>query len=203
MLKKLIRYTWILLLISILATSCARGPKVKPQPKPEKKPALPPVPSGFVMKSYQRAMSQEMRKSYQLADEIIIGVFSGTSHGQKDGLIYYFNDFSRFNKEMLSWEPLQNVILQVRADKLKPEIIKRNEFSTLIDLDKIGICWDWYQGSRSIYLVEGKENLIFLEFGFDEASSQSYWNLLDAYPVTKECRAKDVFNLMIRDLYSK
>ncbi len=203
MLKKLIRYTWILLLISILATSCARGPAVQPQPEPEKKPALPPAPSGFVMKSFQRAMSQEMRKSLDRADEIIVGVFSGLYQDQNDGPIYYFNDFSSFNKETLSWEPLQNVILQVRTNKVKPEIIGRNEFSTLIDLDKIGICWDSYQGNRSIYLVEEKENLIFLEFGFDEASSQSYWNLLDAYPVTKECRAKDVFNLMIRDLYSK
>ena len=203
MLKKLIRYIWILSLITILATSCARGPKVQPLPKPEEKPSLPPVPSGFVMKSFQQAMSQGMRKSFNLADEIIIGVFSGTSQSQKDGLIYYFNDFSRFNKKTLSWEPLQNVILQIRADKVKPEIIGGNEFKRLIDLDKVGICWDSYQGKRSIYLVEGKENLIFLEFGFDETSSQSYWDLIDAYPVTKECRAKDVFNLMIHNLYSK
>lgn len=203
MLKKLLRYTWILILIATLVTSCARGPRVQPQPKPEKKPTLPPTPSGFVMKPFQQAMSQQMRKSYQLADEIIVGVFSGKSHSQKDGLIYYFNNFSRFNKEALSWEPLQNVILQVRTNKIKPEIIGHKEFKRLIYLDKIGICWDSYHGERSIYLVEGKENLIFLKFGFDETSSQSYWNLLDAYPVTKECRAKDVFDLMIRDLYSK
>jgi len=197
------KYTCLLLLTAMLTASCARGPAIQPQPEPEKKPALPPAPSRFVMKSFQRSMNQQMRKSYDRADEIIAGVFTGTYHNQKDGLIYYFNNFSRFDKATLSWEPLQKVVLQVRANKVKPEIIGRNEFSTLIDLDKIGICWDSYQGNRSIYLVEGRENLIFLEFGFDEANSQSYWNLLDAYPVTKECRAKDVFNLMIRDLYSK
>jgi hypothetical protein len=70
----------------------------------------------------------------------------------------------------------------------------------LIDLDKTGICWDSYQGDRNVFLVEGKMNLIFLEVGFDEAAGDSYRILLDAYPATDECRAQDVFNLMIQDL---
>jgi hypothetical protein len=89
--------------------------------------------------------------------------------------------------------------VQVHQDELKPEIIRRNEFKTLIDLDKTGICWDFYQGIRNVYLVEGKKNLIFLEVGFDKTSSHFYRNLLDSYPVTEECRAKYIFNLMLQD----
>lgn len=147
-------------------------------------------------------MCEEMRISYDRADEVVIGALRGKHTDKKDSLIYYLSDFSRFDKETLSWGPPQNVIMQVRPDKVKSEIIRRNEFKRLIELDKTGICWDFYQGNRSIYLVEGKENLIFLEFGLDEASSQSYRILLDAYPVTDECRSRDVFNLMIRDLVS-
>lgn len=147
-------------------------------------------------------MSEEMRKSYDRADEIIIGIFTGIYHDKKDGLICYFSDFNRFDKETLSWGSPQNVIMKIRPDEFKPKIIRRNEFKRLIDLDRIGICWDYYQGNRYIYLVEGKKNLLFLELGYDDASNASYRNLLDAYPVTDECRARDVFNLMIRDLVS-
>ena len=90
--------------------------------------------------------------------------------------------------------------LLVRQNEIKPEIIRRKEFKRLVDLDKTGISWDYYEGSRSVFLVEGKMNLIFLEVGFDETSSTSYRRLIDAYPVTDECRARDVFDLMIQDL---
>lgn len=202
MLKKIRWYACITVLAAMLMTGCAPGPKVQPEPEPDTRPA-PPSPSGFVMKPFHRSMKEKMRKSYDRADEIIIGVFSGAHQDKKDGLIYYFSDFSVFDRDTQSWGPSQNVIMQVRPDKFKPELIRRNEFKRLIDLDKTGICWDFYQGYRSIFLVEGKMNLIFLELGFDEASSKSYRNLLDAYPVTDECRARDVFDLMIQDLVSK
>ena len=202
MLKKIRWYVCIIVLAAALMTGCAPGSDVQPEPGPEMKPA-PPSPSGFVMKPFHRSMREEMRKSYDRADEIIIGVFSSTRQDTDGGLICYFSDFSRFDRETLSWGSSQNVIMQVRPDEFKPEIIRTNEFRRLIDLDKIGICWDFYQGHRSIFLVEGKMNLIFLELGFDEASSTSYRNLLDAYPATDECRARDVFNLMIQDFVSK
>lgn len=202
MLKKSFGRVFIVALAVVLMMRCAPGPKTKPEPPPEAKPTLPPVPTGLVLKSYHRSMYEEMRKSYDLADEILIGVLTGIHRDKKGNLIYYFSDFSKFDKETLSWGPSQNVIMQVEGHKVSPELIRRNEFKRLIDLDRIGICWDFDQGNRSIYLVEGKENLIFLENGFDEAKSTSYRNLLDAYPVTGECRARDVFNLMIRDLVS-
>jgi hypothetical protein len=180
-------------------TGCAPGPRVRPEPEPEIAPP-PPPPSGFVMKPFHRSMKEEMRKSYDRANEIVIGVFTSVHKDKKGNIIYYFSDFSIFDKITLSWGPPQNVIMQVEQNELKPEIIWRNEFKRLIELDKTGICWDFYEGSRSVFLVEGKMNLIFLEMGFDEASNTSYRHLLDAYPVTEECRAKDVFNLVIKDL---
>jgi hypothetical protein len=197
-LKKVARYVYLTTLTLALMTGCAPRPEVLPEPEPEPvEPLLPP--SGFVMKSYHRSMIEEMRKSYERANEIIVGVFAGIHRDKEGGLIYYFSDFSRFDKETLSWGSSQNVIMQVRPHELRPQIIRRNEFKTLIDLDKTGICWDYYQGNRNVFLVEGRRNLIFLEMGFDEATSESYRNLLDAYPDTDECRARDVFNLMIQD----
>lgn len=200
-LKKIRRYVCLTILISAMMTGCAPRPEVLPEPEPE--PAEPPsAPSGFVMKSFHRSMMEEMRKSYDHANEIIVGVFTGMHQDKEGGLVYYFSDFSRFDKEMLSWGSIQNVIMKVQPGKLKPEIIRQNEFKTLIDLDKTGICWDFYQGDRNVFLVEGKMNLIFLEMGFDEATGDSFRNLLDAYPATDECRARDVFNLMIQDIVS-
>ena len=193
-LKKIRNYVFLAALVALLMTGCAPGPKVQPEPV-----EVSPPPSGFVMKSFHRSMKGEMRRSYDRADEIVIGVFTGIHRDKKNGIIYYFSDFSIFDKETLSWGSPQNVIVQVRPDELKPEIIRRNEFKRLIDLDKTGICWDYYEGSRSVFLVEGKKNLIFLEMGFDETSSTSYRRLLDAYPVTGECRARDVFDLMIQE----
>lgn len=199
MIKKVGNYAGLAALIAVLMTGCAPSPKVQPEPEPEPV-EIPPLPSGFVMKSFHISMKEEMRKSYDRANEIVIGIFTSTHKDKKGNLIYYFSDFSIFDKVTLSWGSPQNVIMQVGQNELKPEIIWRNEFKKLIDLDKTGICWDFYEGSRSIFLVEGKMNLIFLEMGFDEATDTSYRHLLDVYPVTEECRAKDVFNLMIKDL---
>jgi hypothetical protein len=200
-LKKIARYMCFTTLTLALMTDCAPGPEVLPEPEPKPVEA-PPPPSGFVMKSFHRSMKEEMRKSYDRTNEIIVGVFTGTHQDKKSGLICYFSDFSRFDKETRSWGSAQNVIMKVQLGKLKPEIIRQNEFKTLIELDKTGICWDSYQGNRNVFLVEGRMNLIFLEAGFDEATGDSYRILLDAYPVTDECRAKDVFNVMIQDLVS-
>jgi len=197
-LKKIRNYVCLAALVALSMTGCALGPKVQPEPVEVSPPS-----SGFVMKSFHRSMKEEMRRSYDRANEIFIGVFNGAHKDKNNGIIYYFSDIIMFDRETLSWGSPQNVIIQVRQDKLKPEIIRRNEFKRLIDLDKTGICWDFYEGSRSVFFVEGKKNLIFLEMGFDEASSTSYRHLLDAYPVTDECRARDVFDLMIQDLIAE
>ncbi len=199
MFKKFIRYETYIILAAALVTSCARAPKVEPEPA-KAEPAPPPVPRGFVLKPFQRSMGQEMHKSYYNADEIIIGVFMGIHDDEELGPIYYFSDFSRFDKDTLSWSPVQKVIMKVQPGKLTPQIIQQDEFNYLLDLDKVGICWDYYQETRYVYLVEGKKNLIFLDFQFDELNQESLRNLIDAYPVTKECRAKDVFNLTVRNL---
>jgi hypothetical protein len=198
---KIRRHVYLAALAAALMAGCAPGPKVQPAPKPAAV-EPPPPPSGFVMKSFHRSMIEEMRKSYDRANEIFIGEFTGTHQDEKGGLIYYFSDFTRFDKNMLSWGSVQNVIMQVQPEAFEPEIIRRNEFKKLIDLDKIGICWDFYEGNRSVFLVEGKMNLIFVEMGFDSSISKSYRNLVDAYPVTDQCRAKELFNLMIQDMAS-
>jgi hypothetical protein len=200
--KKIGLYVSLTALTLVLMTGCAQRPEVVPEPEPEPVEAPPPS-SGFVMKSYHHSMKEEMRKSYDRANEIIVGVFTGPHKDKKSGLIFYFSDFSQFDKNTLSWGSAQNVIMKVQPAEISPEIIRRNEFKKLIDLDKTGICWDFYQGDRNVFLVEGQMNLIFLEVGFDEAVSDSYRILFDAYPVTDECRAKDVFDLMIQDLVSK
>ena len=196
--KQISMYVCLAALILASMPGCAPGPEVLPEPEPEPVEA-PHPPSGFVMKSFHRPMKEEMKQSYDRANEILIGVFTGTHQDKQSGLIYYFSDFSQFDKQTLSWGPSQNVIMKIQQDGLKPEVIRRNEFKKLIDLDKIGICWDSYQGNRNVFLVEGRVNLIFLEAGFNESTGEAYRNLLDAYPDTDECRAKDVFNLMIQD----
>jgi hypothetical protein len=188
----------IILQAAVLTVSCARAPEVQPQPAA--RPTLPAVPFGFVMKPFQVSMGEEMQKSYEQADEIMAGIFAGTYEDEQHRLVYYFRDFSLFNKETLSWGPTVEVIVQIQPGRFKPEIIGEREFKRLIALDRVGICWDFYGRNRSVYLVEGQKNLVFLEVGLDEVKSESYRNLIDAYPVTGECRAVDVFNLMIRRL---
>ena len=196
--KKISMCVCLAALILAPMTGCTPRPDVSLESEPEPVEASPP-PSRFVMKSFHLSMKEEMRKSYAHANEVIVGVFKGTHLDKKSGLIFYFSDFSRFDRQTLCWEVPQNVIMKVQRDELQPEIIRKNEFKRLIDLDKIGICWDSYQGNRNVFLVEGRVNLIFLETGFNEATGEAYRNLLDAYPVTEECRAKDVFNQMIQD----
>ena len=145
-------------------------------------------------------MREEMRKSYERADEIMTGVLTAIRDEDPENIIYYFENFSLFNKETFSWGKPMDVIVEVRPGEFRPEIIRRQELKKLVPLDRVGICWDFYEGSRSVFLVEGQKNLVFLRVGLNEATSESYRTLLDAYPATTECRAVDVFNLMIRHL---
>lgn len=191
----------LLLLAAALTVSCARAPEIKPEPAAG--PALPAVPPGFVMKSFQVLMSEEMRKSYEQSDEIMTGIFAGSFVDEQNHLVYYFGDFSLFDKETLSWSPPLDVIVEAQPGPFKPEIIGQQEFKKLIALDRVGICWDFYEEKRTVYLVEGQKNLLFLKLGLDEANNTSFRRLVDAYPVTRDCRAVDVFNLMIRHLVGK
>ena len=151
------------------------------------------------MKPYHEAMNTEMRISFERADEIIIGVYSGSHNDEQFGLIHYFDDFKSFDKTGMFWGPEMEVIVQVQEYELKPAIIKKNEFKRLSDLDKVGICWDSYEQIRYVYLVEGQKMLIFLQTGYDETKNRSYRNLIDAYPVTPVCRADDLFDQIIRN----
>ena len=181
-----------------ITISCASGPVV--QPEPEAKPEPPTPPGRFTMKPFHRSMSEEMRKSYDLADEIIIGIFENSHEDDEAGLVYYFQDFSTFDKSAQAWSEPMNVIMKVQPDVVKPEVIYRNEYKNLIDLDKVGICWDVYEGDRNVFLVEGSRNLIFVKLGYDEANNRSHRSLIDAYPVTEICRADDVFAAMLLTL---
>ncbi len=197
--KKVIFIGCVSFLTAIILVSCASAPDILPDPEPETKSATLPSASAFSMKPYHEAMNAEMRISFERADEIIIGVYSGSHNDEQFGPIYYFDDFKSFNKTSMSWGPEMKVIVQVQANELKPEIIKKNEFKRLSDLDKVGICWDSNEQTRYVFLVEGQKMLIFLQTGYDEALNRSYRNLIDAYPVTPVCRADDVFDLIIRD----
>jgi hypothetical protein len=181
-----------------LIWSCAPAPEIEPEPAPA--PTPPAAPPGFIMKPFQVSMHEEMRRSYRQADEIMTGVLTGIYEDDPKNIVFYFADFSLFSKGTLSWGQPMDVIVEVRPGEFKPEIIRRQELKKLVPLDRVGICWDFYEGRRSVYLVEGQRNMIFLKISLNEATSESYRNLLDAYPVTAECRAVDVFNMMIRHL---
>lgn len=199
--KKVISIGCVTFLTAIILVSCTSAPDIMPEaePKPETKPTTLPE---FDMKPFHEVMNEEMRISFERADEIIVGVYSGSHNDEQFGRIHYFDDFKSFDKTSMSWGPEMKVVLQVQANELKPETIKRNEFYRLSDLDKVGICWDSYEQTRYVYLVEGQKMLIFLQTGYDETHNRSYRNLIDAYPVTPVCRADDVFDLMIRNLVS-
>jgi hypothetical protein len=66
----------------------------------------------------------------------------------------------------------------------------------------VGICWDYLNQIRFVYLVEGEPNLVFLKRILDETNSSSYRILIDTYPVTKDCSAKEVFDLMVMDSFT-
>jgi hypothetical protein len=152
------------------------------------------------MKPFHRAMSEQMRRSYQQADEIFIGVYTGSRVDEDYGLTYYFDDFMSFDKTTLSWGQVMKVIVEVLPHELQPEIITQEEFKRLSEADKTGICWDIYQRVRTVFLVQGQKMLAFVQVQFDEANVRSYRNLIDLYPATEDCEAKAVFDLMIRDL---
>ena len=200
--KKAILVVWVSFLAALVIVSCTPAPDIQIEPEPETKPARPLPTAAFSMEPFHEAMNAEMRISFDSADEIIIGVYSGSHNDEQFGLIHYFDDFKSFDKTSLSWGPEKKVIVQVQAEDLKPEIITRNEFKQLSDLDKVGICWDSYEQTRYVYLVEGQKMLIFLKTGYDKALNRSFRNMIDAYPVTPVCRADDVFDLMIRNLSS-
>ena len=199
--KKTFFFSLAIVLSIILASHCASSRDIPPEPEVAASPTPPPPPPKFKSETYHRAMNEEMQKSYQLANEIIIGVYTGGHEDEIYGLTYYFEDFSSFDKATLSWSQEMDVIFQVLPHGLKPVMLTQSEFQGLSDLDRTGICWDSYQGVRDVYLIEGEKMLIFLEQKYDEENNRSYRNLIDTYPVTKECNAKAVFDLMIREMY--
>jgi len=186
---------------ALIMASCATKPEI--QAGPEVKPAPPPPPPEFEIKEFQRRMGDEMRKSYERADEIILGIYTGGHVDDLFGLTYYFDDFISFDKAALTWGPPMQVIIQVLPHEIKPELISQQEFRNLSELDKVGICWDSYEENRYSYLIEGEKMLIFLEQGYDEVNNRSYRNLIDTYPATQDCNSKAVFDLMVRDFVTK
>ncbi|MCJ7679596.1 MAG: hypothetical protein MUP70_02625, partial [Candidatus Aminicenantes bacterium] len=78
------------ILILLLMTGCSTPPPVEP----EIKPTPPPPPEGFRLKAYHLSMSAEMEISFQQADEILIGTYTGSHIDSEFGLTYYFTDFS-------------------------------------------------------------------------------------------------------------
>ncbi len=201
MLKKTGYLSCLLVLGSFMAINCVSTPKKPPEPEATAKPLPPPPPPDFSPQPYHIAMNEEMNKSYQRANEIIIGVYTGSHEDEVYGLTYYFEDFSSFDKETLSWGQEMNVIFQVLPHGLNPVILTHSEFQGLSDLDRTGICWDSYEGVRDVYLIESEKMLIFLKQKYDEENNRAYRNLIDTYPVTKECNTKAVFDLMIREMY--
>ncbi len=187
------------ILLSALG-ACAKAPEPVAEPAAETAPAPPPAPAKFAMQPHHRAMMEGMKASYARADEILVGLVEGLVRDRAAGTVCYVSEFRRFDKETLSWQPRRSSVMEVSPERLRPEIIRAGEFGRLIDLDKIGICWDRTDGARTVYLVEGRENLLFLEHLIDETGGKLVRSLIDVYPATRECRAVDVFVLMVRDL---
>ena len=177
--------------------SCA-PPRVEVPAEPEPKILVPPAPK-ISLKPHHLSMREEMAKSFNKADEIVIGVYTGTYSDGPLGRAHLFDQFRVFNKETRTWSSEMGALLPIIFRDVKPEIITVQESKSLSELDKTGICWDDYEGPRVIFVVEGLPNLLFLRHLFDEAAGTSSRILIDAYPVTAECRAKDVFDLMLRD----
>lgn len=184
----------------LFAMDCAAPPpKVTTRPEEEIKTVAPAVPD-FMMKSYHLSMSEEMQRSFEIADEIIMGVYTGGLE-DKNGLTLYFDGFQRFDKTTLAWGPVENVVLPILAQDVKPEIITGKEFQSLSEFDKVGICWDEYEQTRSVYLVEGMPSIVFIKHNFDGETNGLSRNLIDTYPVTQDCKAKAVFDWMVRNLF--
>ncbi len=188
-----------LLTVAVLFTTCASPPEI--QPEPEVAPTPPPAPKYFSMKPFHVSMQDHMRLSYNNANEIMLGVFVGGRKDPQKGMIYYFSDFSTFDKTTLSWGPVMNVLAEITPHDSEPEIISQRDFKNLLEWDKVGICWDIDEERiRHSYLVEGQKMLLFLDLRYDEANNRSQRILIDVYPSTQTCAAKSVFDLMVRDL---
>jgi hypothetical protein len=197
-LNKIIALSCVVGLATLLSMNCASTPDARTESEADIKTEIHAEPK-IMMKPYHHSMSEEMKISFERADEIIIGVYTGARMDKQNGKIFYFDNFMRFNKKNLRWGPVENVLLPVLSFKFKPKIITREEFKYLSNLDKVGICWDYLEQKRYVYLVEGKLSLVFIEQIVDEENNSSYRNLLDTYPVTKDCNAKVVFDLMVKD----
>lgn len=196
--KKLIALSCVVGLAVLINMNCVSSPEIQKEPEPDIDSEIRPEPK-MALKPYQRSMLEEMQKSYENADEIIMGVYTGNFMNESQSRAFYFDNFRRFNKEILTWSPAEDVLLPILFQELQPEIITREEFKTLSDLDKVGICWDYYEQARYVYLVEGEQTIAFLKQRVDEINNSSYRYLIDTYPVTKYCKARAIFDLMVRD----
>ncbi len=196
--NKIIALGCVVGLATLFSMNCALTPDARTESEADIKTEDHAKPK-TMMKPYHHSMSEEMKISFERADEIIIGVYTGVHMDNQKGKIFYFEDFMRFNKKTLRWGPVENVLLPVLSSELKPKIITREEFKYLSNLDKVGICWDYIEQKRYVYLVEDKPSIVFFEQIVDEENNSSYRNILDTYPVTKDCNAKAVFDLMVRD----
>ena len=187
-----------LLIASILAlVECAsRPPEVKTEP--EVKIAVPPAPR-ISLKPYHRSMKDGMAGSFEKADEILIGVYTGTYADGPSGRAPYFGRGRMFDKGTGAGGPEMDALWPILFVDVRPEIITGREFKTLSALDRTGICWDDYEGPRSLYLVEGIPTLVFLTLVLDEPAASARRILIDTYPITKDCRANDIFDLMLRE----
>jgi hypothetical protein len=200
--NRLIALSCVVCLAVLISIACAPAPEVKKEPVPDVEPGIPAEP-GFMMKSYHHSMLEEMQKSYQRADEIIIGVYTGSYVDEQQVRKFYFENFRRFDRDSLAWSPVENILLPISFQGIKPELISQQEYKNLSKLDKAGICWDYYDQTRYLYLVEGVETLVFLERTVDDIHYTSYRILIDTYPSTENCNAKAVFDLMVKKMVKK
>ena len=187
---------WVCAWAALLGMSCSSSvPEARTEPESEI--VIPAAPK-ISLKPHHRSMLDGMQPSYDKADEIIIGIYTGSYTDGPGGRAYYFDQFRVFNKDTWTWGPETNVLLPVLFQDVRPEVLTAQEIKSLSALDKKGICWDDYEGPRVVFLVEGIPTLVFLKQTFDEAEKASRRILVDTYPETKECRAKDIFDLMLR-----
>lgn len=200
MLEHILSFTGAALLGAVILMSCASKPEITPQPESTAKPTPPPAPAKFTMKPHHFNMREQMRMSYEKADEIIVGIYTGNRMDAEKGLIFYFDKVSSFDKMTLSWGPALDALLPIFSPEIELEIITQGEFEGLSDRDRVGICWDSIDQERYVYIVEGQPTLVFFRHLIDEANNTSYRNLIDTYPSTRECNARAVFDLMVRDL---
>lgn len=200
--KKIIAGVTGLSLAVFLNINCASTSAVKSEPEPSDEPVSGETasyiePAPVAMKPYHHAMGEEMRRSFHRADEIIMAFYTGNRMDKPEGKTYYFDKFYKFNQETHTWGPVTNVLLPVIFRELKPQIIHRHDFKSLSKNDRIGICWDYYDERRFVYLIEGEYSILFLNQELDEETYTNNRILIDIYPVTKYCNTKTVFESMV------